>query len=298
MPVAEAQRTSCFSILDIPIAVTSDVAGALDLVDETYAAFRLEPSERATSAPPLALALRRCGDTSLLVTDASGAQHRPPTESEAALCLLDRIVHAVLAELTARGCDAIHAGAVVHRGRATIIAGASGRGKTTLTLGLVARGLGLLSDEFAVVEPGSGRILPYRRSVHVRPGTPELIPALSFVADLPRHELGGGTEWSVEPAALERELPGCLGAAAPLGAVLLLDGPPEPGAEPVLTPIAGAVAAMELLRGTWSASRDFPGALRRIGRLLGGVACARLRAGALEPTLDAVIAWSEGADGG
>jgi hypothetical protein len=61
------------------------------------------------------------------------------------------------------------------------------------------------------------------------------------------------------------------------------------------------VAALELLRGAWATSVDFGGTLAQIARLLdpepgsggAGVACARLRAGALEPTLDAILTWLE-----
>jgi hypothetical protein len=48
-----------------------------------------------------------------------------------------------------------------------------------------------------------------------------------------------------------------------------------------------------LLRGAWAASVDFDGTLAQVGRLLDGVVCARLRAGALEPTLDAILTWLE-----
>jgi hypothetical protein len=48
---------------------------------------------------------------------------------------------------------------------------------------------------------------------------------------------------------------------------------------------------MELLRGTYSASLDFAGALRRLGRALDGARCARLTTGTLDPTLDLVTSW-------
>ena len=84
-----------------------------------------------------------------------------------------------------------------------------------------------------------------------------------------------------------------MAAAAPPRYVLLLDGPPRPQADPAIVPIPAALATIELLRGSWAASVDFDGGLARIGRLMQGVACARLRAGALEPTLDMLIQWLE-----
>ena len=164
-------------------------------------------------------------------------------------------------------------------------------------LGLLRRGLGLLSDEFAIADSAQQLIQPYRRSLHIRPGTPELIPELAFLRDRPQQRLGGGIEWSLAPDQLAQALPGGLASAAPPRYVLLLDGPPRPQADPALVPIPAAVATIELLRGTWAASVDFDGGLARIGRLLDGVACARLRAGALEPTLDVLMQWLEAQHG-
>jgi hypothetical protein len=295
MPVADALRTFEYLVLDVPVSVASDTPAVLCRVDETYAAFR-QPLGDA-DGDVLAFELRRQDDGFLVSSPDERTTH--PDEHSALLSLFDRMVKALLARLAARGLDAIHAGAVVHRGRAAIVAGTSGQGKTTLTLGLVGRGAQLLSDEFAIVDrtAGAARIVPYRRSLHVRPGTPELVPALSFVHDLPRHTLGGGIEWSVEPALIERALPGCLGQAAPLGHVLLLDGRPAPEREPTIAAIPAAMATMELLKGTYSASLGFAGALRRLSAALDGVTCARLTPGALEPTLDLVTAWLERSDG-
>jgi len=75
--------------------------------------------------------------------------------------------------------------------------------------------------------------------------------------------------------------------------VLLLDGAPQPRGAPAITAVPAALATMELLRGTWAASVDFAAGLARIGRLMDGVACARLRSGAFDATLDAVMSWLE-----
>jgi hypothetical protein len=294
-----APPTAWYSVLGIPIAVTSDEPDALLRVDETYAAFRAAP---AASGEPIALWLLRApGELVYIVSDAAGSR-RWPAYQDALLDLFDRLVHALLVRLLAQGVYVIHAGAVVFRGAALAIAGRSGQGKTTLTLGLLRRGLGLLSDEFAVVEPAEGRrLLPYHRSLHVRPGTPELIPELRFLHQRPRRQLGGGSEWAVTPQDLDRVLPGCLAAAAPLRYVLLLEGTPRVDKTPAITPVPAALAALELLRGAWAASVDFDGTLAQVGQLLDpssgsaepSVACARLRAGALEPTLDTILAWLE-----
>jgi hypothetical protein len=284
-----------YSIAGVPVAVVSNVAAALDCVEATYAAFRA--ASAALDSAFVARLIELDATDTYQVSDSRGYQRQWSDAQAGLLDLLDRIVHGVLARLHAQGIYAVHAGAVVYRAAALIIAGRSGQGKTTLVLGLLRRGLGLLSDEFAVVDPAAQLIQPYRRSLHVRPGTPELIPELRFLRDRPQLRLGGGIEWSLTPGELERVLPGCLAEAAAPGAVLLLDGPPRPGADPEIVAVSPAVATIELLRGTWAASVDFAGGLARIGRLLDGVACARLRAGALEPTLDAVVGWLEAEHG-
>jgi hypothetical protein len=280
-----------YSVLGVPVAVVSDVAGALECVDATYVAFRHAPV--APAEVFIARLLRLELEDAFLVDDSHGYQRCFPEPHAALIDLLDRIVHGVLARLHKQGVYAIHAGAVVYKGAALIISGRSGQGKTTLVLGLLRRGLGLLSDEFAIADSSQQLIQPYRRSLHIRPGTPELIPELAFLRDQPQLRLGGGVEWSLAPEQLARALPGSLAAAAPLRYVLLLDGPPRPQAAPALLPIPAAVATIELLRGTWAAASDFSGGLARIGRLLDGVICARLQAGAFEPTLDTLMHWLE-----
>jgi len=285
-----AGSTAWYSILGVSVAVASDSAEVLDRVDETYVAFRQAPGADDAA---LTVRLQRDGAGGYLVCDSHGYQRRWADTHAALLDLLNLIVHGVLAQLLTQGIYAIHASAAVYHRAALIIAGRSGQGKTTLVLGLLRRGLGLLSDEFAILEPASQRIAPYRRSLHIRPGTLDLIPELRFLHERPRHLLGGGIQWALTPAELDRVLPGCLAIAAPLRYALLLDGAPQPDRAPAITPLPAAVATMELLRGTWAASVHFDAGLARIGQLLDGVVCARLRVGALEPTLDCVASWLE-----
>lgn len=281
-----------YIILGVPVEVRACSAEAMAQVDETYAAFRGPGSPE----PAFAAWLDYADDSGYLVADSHGSRQFWPDAHAATIGLLDRLVHGVLAELHARGIYAIHAGACVYQGAALIIAGRSGQGKTTLTLGLLQRGFGLLSDEFAVAEPGTRQILPYHRSIHIRPGTPELIGELRFVSERPPARLGGGIEWTLTPADLAQAFPGSLAPSAPLGAVLILDGAPQPGARPTISPLSAAVATIELLRGTWAASRAFADGLGRIGRLLDGTRCARLRAGTLDTTTECIAQWLEAAE--
>ena len=108
-----------------------------------------------------------------------------------------------------------------------------------------------------------GTVLPYPRSVHVRPDTLDLIPALGFLADRPRLTLGGGSEWALTPAELRDRWGGTPPATGPLAAILLLDGVPGTST-PALTSVSPAIASLELARSSWAASVDFGGTLARL----------------------------------
>jgi hypothetical protein len=192
--------------------------------------------------------------------------------------------------LHSRGVYAIHAASVAHRGRALVLAGPSGAGKTTLALALAALGLELLSDELAVLDPASGLVHPYRRRLHVRPGTPELVRGIEQIGLRERHDLGGGIAWAVG----QEEVGDPADGPRPLGGVIILlprtDGLPEPR----LIAIGSGQAALELLRGTPAAAVDFPGALRAIGSCMSTTPCALLEAAEPMATADALVTWFEG----
>jgi hypothetical protein len=211
-------------------------------------------------------------------------------ETDAAAQTLDRITAIILSRLAARGQLAIHGAAVVHSGGAVVISGPSGSGKTTLALGLVERGMSLLSDEMAVIE-SDGRVLPYRRSLHIRPGTPEMLSDADLVRHTLRFDTGNGEKWSVTPRQLAAAIPGSLAEASPMSHVLLVGDQPTRTRPASLSPMPPALAAVELCRSAPAAGRQFPAVLSRLGALLDGVRCARLELGALPDALDLVCAW-------
>ncbi len=62
----------------------------------------------------------------------------------------------------------IHAAAVERDGRALVLAGEPGAGKSTLCAGLAQRGWRLFSDELAQIDPVSGQIVPMVRPVSLK----------------------------------------------------------------------------------------------------------------------------------
>lgn len=53
----------------------------------------------------------------------------------------------------------LHANCVVHRGRAILITGAAGRGKSTLSLALIGRGCGLIADDRTILTSQGGALV-------------------------------------------------------------------------------------------------------------------------------------------
>jgi HprK-related kinase A len=71
-----------------------------------------------------------------------------------------------------------HSAVVEKAGRAAILAGPPGSGKSTLCVALLARGWRLLSDEFALLDPARGWLLPIPRPVALKGPSIELAEKL------------------------------------------------------------------------------------------------------------------------
>ncbi len=72
----------------------------------------------------------------------------------------------------------LHAGVVAMNGRALVLCGQSGAGKTSLTIGLALRGAAIYSDEVALFDTNSGRVLAFPRDLIVRQATVALFPQI------------------------------------------------------------------------------------------------------------------------
>jgi len=71
-----------------------------------------------------------------------------------------------------------HSAVVEKAGRAAILAGPPGSGKSTLCAALLARGWRLLSDEFALLDPARGWLLPIPRPVALKEASIGLVERL------------------------------------------------------------------------------------------------------------------------
>jgi hypothetical protein len=129
-------------------------------------------------------------------------------------------------------------------GRAVLVVGAGGAGKSTLACGLWRRGWFLLADDIALVEPATRRALPSPRRVRLREGSRSLLDASLWnrLTSLPSYSAFGGLH-AFHPADLDhRPIPD----GVTLSALVFLGrrGAVGPPATPMPLPAAHALLAL------------------------------------------------------
>jgi hypothetical protein len=142
-----------------------------------------------------------------------------------------------------RGGLLIHAGAMAWRGKAVLLAGAVGAGKTTMALWLANRGLVYLTDEMVFAGYGSLTLKPFVRPLNLKsPSRKPLKDAFDFEAhagDLMATPAGD----LIPPAVL-----GTTGERDDLPPALFLFPRYVPGGDASLERLTGAQAGLELMQ--------------------------------------------------
>jgi hypothetical protein len=289
-----ASTAGRYRIHGVDVVVRSNDDAILSRVRETYSWFEVDADLPLGAGPTVEVALTRTADGFTTITNAEGHTGRWHDDDHPLGGLLGAVVAGSILALDGQGILAIHAGVVAIDGRAILVAGQGGHGKTTLVLSLLRRGLELLSDDLALVAPDDRTVLAHPRGLHVRPSAVGLFPELGFLADLPTHRLGAESHWVLDSNHLERAFGATVAGAAQIRAVVLLDGGPSADASPALSVVFGAIGPIELLRWAPLAATDFDGTLTRLGRIVADVPVARLRAGRVDETADAVLSWAMG----
>lgn len=201
-----------FSILDVALHVEAPEA-ALAPIAEAYARFE------GTAGRPLSIAMDdarlRIGDDAYLLLSGVDPTHQ----------LYSRMLTALMREIESHAV--LHAAALVcPDGKALVIAGPSGFGKSSLARELASRGFGFLSDDYAPLDLDAGTIAPYPRAMAIRTDSPHDGPTLL-----------GKRLVHADPLATE---------PAPLGRVAILDGFGPPAATQIEIGVAvGDAAALD-----------------------------------------------------
>lgn len=137
-------------------------AGGRGALAERWPAVGLVRHHEPPGAPPVArFALADDG----VVVAGHGAVGTGPSaaawdhlESELALFAAQRLTRLV----------PVHAAALALRGRVLVVPGPSGAGKSTLAVAAAEQGATVLSDEYALVDPGTGLVTGWTRPVRLR----------------------------------------------------------------------------------------------------------------------------------
>lgn len=181
--------------------------------------------------------------------------------------------YTVLAE---KGLLLLHAGAVLAPdGRALLLPGASGSGKSTTTFGLVRAGFGYLSDEFAVVDPETSEVFAFPRPLALKGGTRRLMPQVDALAVLAPLDPGQ----TVHVAA---ERIGARVADRSFAPGWVVFPRYEAGARTTLEALSPGETCVELVRGTFRPDGRVPQVLATMARVAREARGHRLTIGDLD----------------
>ena len=145
----------------------------------------------------------------------------------------------------------IHAAVAERGGRAVVMPGQPGAGKSTLCAGLIHRGWRLLSDEFALVRPGDAQVAPWPRPVSLKG------PSIALIREF-------AVDPVIGPAAHDREKGWVAHLRPPAASVARSREPAPPawivfpryraGAHVELTPVPKARAFLKLAEYSYNQS--------------------------------------------
>jgi hypothetical protein len=93
---------------------------------------------------------------------------------------MDAVVRGLVRDLAT--AVALHAGAITYNGRAALIAGPTGSGKSSLVAWLIGNGFHYLSDEIALLFHDTATILGLPRALVLKPGAADKVLALPSFA--------------------------------------------------------------------------------------------------------------------
>lgn len=178
----------------------------------------------------------------------------------------------------------LHAGTVAVGDQGVLLAGGSGRGKTTLVAALVhGAGFTYFSDEVAVIEPATRRLLPFAKSLYVRVGSRDALAPFGLPPDAaPRYQqLDGETAWYIVPN--EEWLP-----QAPATPRYIVFPHFVPDAPLELSPVTRSAALERLLEQSFNLQMHGAAGIQGLVSLLREVDCYALTFGQLDEAVDAL----------
>lgn len=172
----------------------------------------------------------------------------------------------------------LHGAAAARGGRAVLLPGVRGSGKSTLVTALCRRGWGFLSDDTLAYDPATGRVLPFPRVPEVREDPGDEMPE-EWIREAPKTAFDVSAH--LEPSAL------------PVAAVIF----PRAGRDvesPTLEPCAPSAAVLTLAAGCWNFAALGVAAPAALSGLVSAVPTLTLRFRDAEDAADLLTGWSRG----
>jgi hypothetical protein len=178
----------------------------------------------------------------------------------------------------------VHAGAVANGSRGLVLPAASGSGKTTLVAGLLGSGCEYFSDEVAVLEPGTGRLLPFAKSLGVKVGSRRVLTPLypALATEISGRMVDGQAVWYLPP-------PPAAWPARPVPVRYVVLPRYVPRARTTLVPIGRSAALVGLLQQSFNVRAHGARGVGALTRMLQGAECYALTVGDLELAVDSIL---------
>lgn len=268
-------------ILDVPVGISAppELAGRLG---ELFSAGPRGPALSESDRPRFEVVPAADGSNQILL---DGQPYWESARLEDLVASLEWAVNnAALTQLRPRFVM-FHAGAVAGPAGGLLLPAASGSGKSTLTAALVLRGARYLSDEVAVIEPESGRLRPFAKSICLKSGGRRALARLHSELTTPRR----GRRFGREPVWFYTPPPGSVPSeSVPVRFVVLPRF--QARATTRLIPISRAVALPRLLEQSFNLRELGPAGMERLIATLRDADCFQLTFGSLRRATDLLLA--------
>jgi hypothetical protein len=172
----------------------------------------------------------------------------------------------------------LHGAVAGWRGRAVLMPGPRGRGKSTLVTQLCQRGWTFLTDDIVPVDPASLEVRPFPQLPAVRPNPGRELPE-TWLRDAEKAEVAVDDRVGAEPL--------------PVG-VLVLPAARRSG-NTELRPCSPAEAVLELARGCWNFAEHGERAVAILARLGANLPAFRMAFRDADRAADLIGAWARSA---
>lgn len=224
------------------------------------------------SPPASRIAIEEAPDGTFSIAADGDAPVTELTRGDLPTFVMEAVVRGLVKDLTT--AVALHAGAVAHNGKAVLIAGPTGTGKSSLVAWLIGNGFDYLSDEIGLLFADTLQVLGLPRALVLKPGA--AAKALALPAYQGARSIAAGEHVMLRP----EHVPAGEAAARPCA---LLVFPRFEADSPLgIEPLSPAQAALRLVGTNLNARNLADGGFRAIAAFARQVPALMLRYGEFE----------------